>query len=65
MAIVLTMLPAGQEYRWLTCLTLCREVARLEDETENWCPSEDWCLELLDNLPKKEQKKRNIMQIVR
>ena len=59
METVLTMLPAGQEYRWLTCLTLCREVAQLEDEKENWYPSEDWCLVLLDNSPKRRTEEKD------
>ena len=59
METALRMLPAGQKYRWRTCLTLCREVAQLEDEKENWCPSEDWCLVLLDNLPKRRIEEKD------
>ena len=49
------LLPAGQEYCWLTCSVLYRVVALLEVARGNWCLLEEWYLKPQDSWPKKQK----------
>ena len=46
------LLPAGQEYCWLTCSVLYRVVALFEVARGNWCLLEKWYLKPQDSWPK-------------
>ena len=46
------LLPAGQEYCWLTYSVLYRVVALLEVARGNWCLLEEWYLKSQDSWPK-------------
>lgn len=47
------LLPAGQEYCWLT--VLYRVVALLEVARGNLCPLEEWYLKPQDSWPKRQK----------
>ena len=49
------LLPAGQEYCWLTCSVLYRVVVVLEVARGNWCLLEEWYLKPQDSWPKKQK----------
>lgn len=49
------LLPAGQEYCWLTCSVLYRVVALFEVARGNWCLLEEWYLKPQDSWPKKQK----------
>ena len=49
------LLPAGQEYCWLTCSVLYRVVALLEVARGNLCPSEEWYLKPQDSWPMRQK----------